>query len=85
MTTSVTTTVRVSVETRQKLRDMVRSSGLSTQEVIDRALELYRRQQVLAEANAAYATLREDRTAWEASEAERRDWDAALGDGLPEE
>jgi hypothetical protein len=85
MTAPATTTVRVSVQTRQKLHDLVHSSGLSTQEVLDRALELYRRQQLLAEANAAYATLRENGPAWEAYEAERAEWDVTLQDGLPEE
>jgi hypothetical protein len=85
MTAPATTTVRVSVQTRQKLHDLVRSSGLSTQEVLERALELYRRQQILADANAAYARLVEDRPAWEAAEAERAAWDVTLSDGLPED
>jgi hypothetical protein len=47
--------------------------------------ELIRRRQLLAEANAAYAALREDAPAWEAFEAERAEWDVTLEDGLPEE
>jgi mRNA interferase MazF len=85
MTAPATTTVRVSVQTRQKLHDLVRSSGLSTQEVLERALELYRRQQILTAANAAYARLAEDRPAWAADEAERAVWDVTLSDGLPED
>jgi hypothetical protein len=73
------------VQTRRKLHDLVRSSGLSTQQVLERALELYRRQELLDAANAAYAALREDRPAWEAFEAERSEWDVTLTDGLPEE
>lgn len=42
------------------------------------------RQQVLEQANAAYAALRADPAAWAALEAERRAWDATLGDGLEE-
>jgi hypothetical protein len=85
VTAPATTTVRVSVQTRQKLHDLVRSSGLSTQEVLERALELYRRQEMLVAANAAYARLAEDRSAWEAAEAERAEWDITLNDGLPED
>lgn len=54
------------------------------QQVLDQALELYRRQRILEETNAAYAALRADPAAWAEVEAERRAWDATLADGLEE-
>jgi predicted transcriptional regulator len=85
MVASPTTTIRVSRQTHKKLNDLARASGQSAQAVMDAALELYRREQLLYATNEAYAALREQPEAWGAMEAERRAWDATLDDGLPEE
>jgi len=45
-------------------------------------LEASRRLRMLAEANAAYAALRANPTAWREEQAERRLWEATLADGL---
>lgn len=79
-----TTTIRVPTETRDILSEMAQQSGLSMQSIIERALELYRRQQMLAALNDAYAAVRNDQAAWNALEAERREWDVTLVDGLAE-
>ena len=76
-----TTTIRVPTETRDTLSEMARQSGLSMQSVIERAVELYRRQQMLAAINDAYAAVRNDQVAWSALEAERSEWDMTLVDG----
>jgi len=52
------------------------------QEIVEQAVENYRRQQLLAAANIAYAALRADPDAWAEMEAERTAWDATLADGL---
>jgi predicted transcriptional regulator len=77
-----TTTIRVSTQTRETLHELAEASGVSMQKVLDIALEVYRRQQLLEEANTAYARLRDKPAAWEEVERERRQWDATLGDGL---
>lgn len=77
-----TTTIRISTATRDKLNDLAAVEGKSMQWVLDRALELYRRQQLLAATNAAYAMLRESEPLWHEVESERAAWDVALGDGL---
>ena len=77
-----TTTIRVPTETRDILSEMALATGLSMQSVIERALELYRRQQMLAALNDAYAALHTDEAAWSALEAERAAWDVTLADGL---
>ncbi len=77
-------TVRVTEKTRAVLRALARERDVPIHEVVERAVELYRRQQVLEATNAAYAALRADSAAWEELEAERRLWDATLADGLEE-
>lgn len=77
-----TTTIRVSMETRNALNELAANAGISMQLVIDRALELYRRQQMLAALNHAYAALQEDEASWAAWQAEQAEWDVTLEDGL---
>lgn len=77
-----TTTIRVSTKTRDTLHALARTAGLSMQQVLEQALEVYRRQQLLEATNAAYEALRRDPASWHEFEQERRDWDATLADGL---
>jgi predicted transcriptional regulator len=76
------TTVRISLTAHEKLRTLAGQTGESMQTVLDRALEVYRRQQLLQQANMAFATLRENSTAWKAEQEERSLWETTLGDGL---
>ena len=76
------TTIHVSVKTRDTLHDLARAAGIFMQEVIDQALEIYRRQQLLSAANDAYAALRTDPKAWKEVHHEREEWDATSADGL---
>jgi len=79
-----TTTVRVSVHTRELISELAVGAGTSMQAIVEEAVEAYRRQQLLLEANAAYANLREDEPAWNAFQEELSVWEAALADGLEE-
>ena len=78
-------TVRVLPETRAQLRALAAQSGESMQTVLARALEAYRRQQFLEQANQAFARLRQDGESWAAEQAERAAWDATLGDDVEED
>jgi hypothetical protein len=51
-------------------------------EVLDQALEAYRRQKFLEEAGAAYDVLRRDPRAWKKHQSEMSEWETTLGDGL---
>ena len=53
--------------------------------VLKKAIESYRRQAFLEEANAAFAALRADSRAWAEEQQEREVWDQAIGDGLERE
>jgi predicted transcriptional regulator len=79
-----TTTIRVSLRTRDLLQELAQMSGSSMQAVLEQALEQYRRQQLLEETNAAYAALRAAPEAWADLEQERLAWEQTLADGLEE-
>lgn len=80
-----TTTIRVSTKTQQTLRQLAQRAGMPMQEVVEQALELYRRKQLLDSANVAYAALRQDSTQWQEWTTERDEWDATVADGLEDE
>jgi hypothetical protein len=78
----VYTTVRITASTRDILREMARTEGRPMQALLEEAVETLRRKRFLEEVNAGYASLRDDAKAWGAVEAERREWDHTLHDGL---
>jgi predicted transcriptional regulator len=77
-----TTTIRVSTETRDLLNRLARTSGTSMQQVLEAALEQYRRRQFLEALNAAYAAMQADPQAQAEEAEERAVWDTTLADGL---
>jgi predicted DNA-binding protein len=81
----VTTTIRVSTDTRDTLNVLAKKKGISMQDAAREAVETYRRQQLLEAANLAYAKLRADPKASKAFDDETKLWDAALADGLDKE
>src|SRR5437588_11584295 len=62
-----TTTVRITQDTSQTLRDLAATTGQSMQDVLAQAVEAYSRQLLLDEVNHAYAALRADPSAGERS------------------
>lgn len=79
------TAVRISDHTKRVLEELAAREGKKIRELVDEAVELYRRRVFLEEVNRAYRSLREDPAAWVAEEEERRVWEATLGDGLQQE
>lgn len=80
-----TTTIRISEKTHQKLTKLARESGTLMTDLVEQAVELYRRQRILQVANEGYAALRRDPEAWAEVQAERAVFDGTLADGLPKE
>jgi hypothetical protein len=78
-------TTRISENAHHILQVLSAQTGQSHQAVLDAALEAYRRQRFVEEANAAYAALRADPAAWAEELEERALWDTTLMDGLEEE
>lgn len=75
-------TVSISSKSYQTLKTLATKSGETIETVIDKAIENYRRQKFLEEANQAFAILRNDPEAWQDEMEERAAWDVTLRDGL---
>jgi len=76
-----TGTVRIKQKYHNTLRKMASAEGKPMQAILETAIEEYRRQRFLHEANAAYAALRNDPKQWKEELAERKEWDSTLIDG----
>jgi predicted transcriptional regulator len=76
------TTVRVTKHTHELLRELAEATGQPLQQVLERAVENYRRQQFFAELDAAYERLQADPVAWAEELAEREELEGTLADGL---
>ena len=75
-------TTRISESSRKILQELAARYRASMQDILERAIEEYRRRHFLEECNAAYAALRSDPKAWKEELNERALWDNALSDGL---
>jgi hypothetical protein len=77
---AATTTIRVAIGDRDLAQELATQMSRSQMEIVHEALELYRRQQLLADMNRDFATMRRDANAWSEETAERDVWDITLGD-----
>src|SRR5262249_58509244 len=75
-------TVRISEASHQILKELAEHTGQTMMDVLDKALDVYRRKLFFEQLNAGYAELRADPEAWAEHLAERKLWDATLMDGL---
>lgn len=75
-------TIPISEASHQLLKELAEHTGQTTTDVLDKALDAYRRQVFFVRLNAGYAELRADPQAWAEHLAERNEWDATLMDGL---
>jgi len=80
-----TVTVRIGRKAHRRLKEIADRTDESLGEVLDKAVEVYRRQCFLEQANVAYANLRRKKAAWKEELDERKAWDAAVGDGLEQD
>ncbi len=78
-------TIRINAKTFKILNEIVKSTGKSKQEILDKAIEDYRRNQFLKEANEAYAALKRDPKEWQEELKERKEWDVTMEDGLSDD
>lgn len=79
------TQVRISESTHQLLRSLAKQAGESMQDIVEKAVEHYRRKAFLEGLNNDFRSLREDHAAWGEEEEERALWDNSLQDGLKKE
>jgi hypothetical protein len=77
-------TVHISEASHQILKALAEQTGQTMMDVLDKALDAYRRKLSFEQLNAGYAELRADREAWAEHLAERKLWDRTLMDGHEE-
>jgi hypothetical protein len=75
-------TVRISESAHQLLKDLAEQTGQAMMDILDQALDTYRRKLFFEQMNAGYAALQADPEAWAEHLEERQQWDATLMDGL---
>jgi len=79
------TSIRIDEQALAVLRALARKQSLPLQTILKEAIDSYRRQQFLKDANAAFAALRSDPEAWQEEQLERELWDRTGGDDLEQE
>lgn len=78
--TPSSTTIRVSIQQRDRLRELARQRSSSMTETLDAALEALRRDQFYREMTSTESALRADPAAWDGYVTERDAWlNADLG------
>ena len=76
------TTVRITSVTHKTLKELSKDAGQPMSEIIEKALETYRREKFWKACDEAYARLRNDPKAWAEELEERKIWEVTLADGL---
>jgi predicted transcriptional regulator len=79
------TSIRIDEQALAVLRELARNQRQPVQTVLREAIDSYRRQKFLEQANAAFAALRSNPAAWSEEQQERRIWDQTTEDGLKPE
>jgi len=77
-------TARISRRSDAIIQEIVSITGISKVEVIELALESYRRSERMRLFNEGYEKLRSNQTAWDEELKEREELEGTLKDGLTE-
>jgi hypothetical protein len=75
-------TIDISEATHRTLLQLAQTSGDDLVTIMDRAVENYRRYVFLAQADQAFAKLRQNEELWQEEIAERQLWDLTIADGV---
>ncbi len=75
-------TIPINEGSHRILKELAEQTGQTMTDVLDKAIEAYRRKLFIEQLNAGYAELRADPKAWAEHLAERQLWDSTLMDGL---
>jgi len=78
-------TARISSRSDLIIQEMVSLTGHSKVEVIEHALETYRRNERMRLMNEAYQTLQSDKSAWKEELKDRKELEGTIADGFDEE
>jgi hypothetical protein len=77
--------VQISEKALEVVRHISEQKGVGISEVLDNAVEVYRREVFLEETNRAFQSLKNEPEAWREELEERALWDNALDDGVEDE
>jgi len=77
--------IRISPQSKATLRELAEHDGKPMQNVLDEAIEQYRRDRFFRELDESYARLQADPEAWQEELDDRRLWESTLADGLDDE
>ena len=77
--------VQISEKSLEVVRNISERNGLEISDVLDKAVEAYRRECFLDDTNRAFEALREDSGSWQEELEERALWEDTLSDGVNEE
>jgi hypothetical protein len=77
--------MRIREDIHARLQQLAQEEQINMQDVLERALEEYRRARLFERANEAYAALQADPEAWAQELQERDAWDGTLMDGIERE
>jgi hypothetical protein len=80
-----TQTINISETANQLLQELADLEKISTEAVLERALENYRRELFWKQTNEAFAALKADPEAWAEEIAERNLWEQTIADGVEQE
>jgi len=78
-------TARISSRSDSIIQEMISLTGFSKVEVIEHALETYRRNERMRLMNEAYQTLKSNKSAWEEELKDREELEGTIADGFEEE
>ncbi|MHB8465086.1 MAG: hypothetical protein ACYDH6_07350 [Acidimicrobiales bacterium] len=81
----MSTTVRVSEETRRRAAALAKATGRQLQQVIEEAVSAYERELFWQELTEGYDGLADDESAWAEVQAERAAESGALADDIRDE
>ncbi len=74
------TNVRITENTWVTLKELSSKTNTSMQDIIQKAVEDYRRKKILEETNEAFLRLKSNTVAWQEEQKERAEWESTLGD-----
>lgn len=81
----MSTTIRINPTTLQVLKQVAMQAGEPMQTILDKAIEAYRRQLFLEQANKSFAALQKKPELWIEELSERQEWETTLSDDLRED
>ena len=74
--------ITINKNTHDVLLRISKQSGDNLQTLLDKAVDQYRRQMFLLQANQAFVTLRKNELLWQDELNERQEWDRTLTDEI---